>query len=203
MALLLPLRSRCRLVLSSTLALAGLLLALALPAAAAPRRDLWLHVAVDGGGAAGSRVRVTVPLALAQAILPLIDDDDICRGKVRIDGGGFTGSDLDDLRALRAAVAAAKEGEFVRLRLDDADALVARSGGNLLMRVNDGDTRVRIRLPLDLLDALLAAESAGHGEIDLAAAIETLGNQGAGEIVSVDDGTDQVRIWLDTKPDQD
>jgi hypothetical protein len=146
---------------------------------------------------------VTVPLALAQAILPLIDDDDICRGKVRIDGGGFTGSDLDDLRALRAAVAAAKEGEFVRLRLDDADALVARSGGNLLMRVNDGDTRVRIRLPLDLLDALLAAESAGHGEIDLAAAIETLGNQGAGEIVSVDDGTDQVRIWLDTKPDQD
>ncbi len=176
----------------------------ALPATAAPGRDLWLHVAVDEGGPDGSRVRVTVPLSLAQAILPLINEEEISGGKIRLDHQGDGGeSDLAQIRAMRAAIAAAPEGEFVRVAIDDETALAARSGRNLLLHVDDEDTRVRIRIPLDLVDALLAAEAAGHGEIDLAATISTLAAEGPGEIVSVADGRDLVRIWLDANPGPD
>jgi hypothetical protein len=155
---------------------------------------------VDEGGETGSRVRVTVPLALAEAILPLINEGDVCGGKVKIEREGVADSDL---RALRAAVGAAKEGEFVRVRLDDDEVLATRSGRHLHLRVEDEDTQVKIRVPLKLVDAVLAAESAGHGEIDLVAAIKMLRDQGAGEIVTIDDGNDQVRIWLDARPDHD
>ena len=192
--------ARCPLPGSLILALALLFLGPGTPAPAAPASGLWLHVAVDEGGPGGSRVRVTVPLALAEAILPLINDGDVCNGKVKIDPGDLADTDL---RALRAAVAAAKEGEFVHVRLDDDDVLASRSGQHLHLRVEDEDARVKIRVPIKLVDAILAAESAGHGEIDLVAAIKMLREQGAGEIVTVDDGTDQVRIWLDAKPDHD
>jgi len=208
MALLIPpAPARRPLLRLAALAAVGVLagaLSGAVAAAAASGRDLWLHVAVDEGGPDGSRVRVTVPLALAQAILPLIDEDEISGGKIRLDClDEGEANDLREIRALRAAVAAAPEGEFVRVTLDDETALATRSGANLLLRVDDEDTRVRVRVPLDLVDAILAAEAAGHGEIDLAATIKTLAAQGPGDIVTVDDGHDQVRIWLDAKPEHD
>jgi hypothetical protein len=187
---------------------AGLLLAGSLSgaeqAAARSGEGLWLHVAVDEGGPAGSRVRVTVPLSLAQAILPLIDDEEIAGGKIRLDHlGDGAENDRAEIRALRAAVAAAPEGEFVPVAVDDQTALAARSGKNLLLRIDEEDMRVRIRFPLDLVDALLAAEAAGHGELGLAATISTLAAAGPGDIVAVDDGHDQVRIWLDAKPEHE
>jgi len=159
-------------------------------------------VAVDEGD--GSRVRVTVPLALAQAILPLIDDEEIAGGKIRLDHlNDGDEDDLREIRAMRAAITAAPEGEFVRVAIDDGTALATRSGKNLLLHVDDEDARVRIRVPLELVDAFLAAEAAGHGEIDLAATINTLAAEGPGDIVTFDDGHDRVRIWLDAKPEPD
>ena len=186
----------------------GLLLARSLSGAEqAPARageGLWLHVAVDEEGPAGARVRVTVPLSLAQAVIPLIDEEEIAGGKIRLDHlDDCTESDLREIRALRAAVAAAPEGEFLPVTIDDQTALVTRSGKNLLMCIDDEETKVRIRVPLDLVDALLAAEAAGHGELDLAATINTLAAEGPGDIVTVDDGHDQVRIWLDAKPEHE
>ncbi len=165
-------------------------------AAVAADQGLWLHVAVDDSR--DESVRVTVPLSLARAIIPLIKDEDISGGKVRLH---FDDGDTIDLRALREAVATTKDGEFVRVRADGEEVEVARAGSSLLLRAEDGDEKVRVRVPMKFVDVVLAAEPEGDGEIDLVAMLDALGEHGAGEIVSVEDGDSVVRIWLDTNPD--
>ncbi len=186
-----------------TLAAGLILISLALLAGsratlAASSNDLWLHVAVDESDGHGEHVRVTVPLALAQAILPLIDEGNVCQGKVRIDDHDL---EMAKLRGVLEALKEAKEGQFIRVEADGEEIEVARSGKNLLIKAEDGDEKVRIRLPLKLVDAFIAAHEKGSGDVDLAAAVKTLEDHGEGELVAVDSDDARVRIWLDRKPE--
>jgi len=180
-----PMRSRSRLL--ATLALLALS---ALPAAAASGR--WLHVRVDGG-ARGENVRVNVPIEMIEALLPAIDGEGFEGGHLRIDHADL--GDVD-LREVLSALRDAPDGDFVTVRSDDDQVRVAKERGLLLVHVDEhrGD-RVRVKLPLEVVDAML---SAGDSRLDLVAGLRALADYDGGDLITVesDDGT--VRVWVDS-----
>ena len=170
--------------------LCGAALALAAPA------DRWLHIKVDEGGEKAERVRVNVPLELAEKVLPTIQTDKLKNGKMKITEAKFNGVDL---RAVLDAVRSAKDNEFVTVESEDEKVRVAKSGGNLLAKVREekGEkSQVDVSVPFTVIDALL---SAGKDELDLVAAVRALGAVGDTVLVTVNDGKSQVRIWVDSK----
>ncbi len=74
--------------------------ALAMPA------DRWIHVRVTESAPDGDRVRINIPLSLAEAVLPTIKADKFCDGKVKVEGHAL---DQVDLRAILEAVRNAQE----------------------------------------------------------------------------------------------
>ena len=74
--------------------IAGVLLILATGLTAASD-DLWLHVFVQEDGESGETVRVNVPIAFVEQVLPLIENEHIRDGKVVIpDHAELEGIDL-------------------------------------------------------------------------------------------------------------
>ncbi|HEX6853555.1 MAG TPA: hypothetical protein VF139_19315 [Candidatus Polarisedimenticolaceae bacterium] len=175
-----------------------ILSAMAVLMLAAPVRatgeERWLHIHVDEG-ADGDRVRVNVPLSMLEQILPAIHVENFRGGRIRIDGADM--NDVD-LQAIGRALRAAQDGEFVKVNSrHDGDVTVSKQGGMILVRVDEkgeGAERVRVRVPLAFMDALLAP---GGGEIDVAAAMKALSDAGEGELVTVESANEKVRIWVD------
>lgn len=179
-----------RRLLISVLLIAGLA-----AAALASPSDYYLHVRVVEEGPDGESVRVNIPIQLAGKILPLIESDDFKGGKVRLDRGDM---DAARLREIWSAVREAPDGEFVTVESRHENVRVARSGGYLLVRVDehDGDReQVDIKVPVTVVDALLS----GTGEeLNVVAALEALSAHGGGDLVSVTSDDSQVRIWVDS-----
>jgi predicted lipid carrier protein YhbT len=163
--------------------------------AAAEKGERWLHVRVISTDGKGETVRVNVPLELAEKVLPAVNHDRLHAGKVRIDR-----SDDVDLRALMEAIRTAKEGEYVTVEDHDNDVRVAKQGNHLTIHVLDksgsNKPQVEVKVPVKVIDALL---SSGKEELDLLAALHTLGAEGDTELVSVKDSESTVRVWLDSK----
>jgi len=163
-------------------------------AASAADPDRWLHVRVEEKSKGGETVRVNVPIALAAALIPMVDGEDLAGGKLRLNGHDVT---VAQLRALRDAVKKSPDGEFVTVDSPDEHVRVAKSGSQLTVDVTSekksGDT-VHVKVPMRVVDALLAGEGE---ELDLVAALHALGQQGDGEIVNVVDASSTVRVWID------
>jgi hypothetical protein len=161
--------------------------------------DLWIHVYIDEGGEAGETVRVNLPFSLLQEVLPLIRNEHLDGGRVRLPES----VDLEgiDLREALRAVRDVADGEFVTVQGPDENVSVAKRDGLLLVNVDDGDEKVRVRLPLEVLDALFTSDSE---ELDLVAALRALWETHSGnDIVTVDDGKTKVRVWLDDRQEMD
>ncbi len=161
------------------------------------KRDMWLHVRVDSPDSKGERVRVNIPVELAEKVLPTINHDKLHGGKISINC--MHGDDVD-LRALIEAVRTAKDGEYVTVQSDDSDVRVAKQGGHLIIHVLDkGKSKkeqVEVKVPMKAVDALF---SAGKDDLDLVAALHVLSGMGDTELVSVKDEENTVRIWVDSK----
>lgn len=161
--------------------------------------DLWIHVYVEEGDEAGETVRVNLPFALIEQVLPLIRTENLDGGKVRLpEPMALEGIDLREaLRAVREVA----DGEFVTVQGPEENVRVAKRDGLLLVDVDDGDEKVRVRLPIEVLDALFTDDS---DELDLLAALRMLGETHPGdEIVTVDDGETKVRVWIDSRQEMD
>jgi hypothetical protein len=176
--------------------------------------DRWLHVrVVDDGkdGDKGETVRVNVPLALAEAILPAIKVDRLANGKVRIDHAHKI--EEIDLRAIYDAVRNSPDGEFVTVQSTRENVRVAKQGGYLLVNVTENERparttkegeklsaraekKVDVKVPISVVEALL---SGGTNELDILAAVRALARHGDHELVSVRDGRQTVRVWVDSK----
>ena len=171
------------------------LLALSLTAATAfaGTDRLWLHVKVDGDGGDSSHVRVNVPLALAKSMLPALTE-----GHFDADHFRFNHSDLDtnDLRKMWAELKKVGDNEFITVKDHGDEVHISRSGENVLVHADDKDSKVMVKVPVTVVDALLSGKG---DELDLEAAIDALEKHGAGELVSVDDEDSTVRIWVDSK----
>src|SRR5262245_58441443 len=98
--------------------------------------DKWLHVRVeDGGGEDLERVRVNIPLSLAEAVIPAINVENVRKGKVRIEVNGEDGPIRDvDLRKILQALRDTKDGNFVTVDGSKDQVQVAKQGGYLIAK---------------------------------------------------------------------
>ena len=175
--------------------------ALAMPA------DRWIHIRVIEAGPDGDRVRVNIPLSLAEAVLPTIKSDKLCDGKVKVEGHAF---DQVDLPALLDAVRQAQDNQYVTVESKDQNVEVAKAGEFLLIKVHEnrkgtGKTAketntVDIKIPFKVAHALL---SGGKDELNVLAAVQALDQYSDLELVSVKDENDNVRIWVDSSNETD
>jgi hypothetical protein len=171
-----------------------LVLLLAATAVTASAEDRWLHIKVDDTGRDNETVRVNVPLSLAEKVLPCIHADNLDHGKVRISG------DVNgiDLRQLVEAIRTAGDNEFVTVHDRNEDVRIAKVGGNLIIKVREDhdQSKVDVKVPFTVVQALL---SAGKDELDVTAAVRALSAHGDTELVTVNDKTESVRIWVDSR----
>jgi Zn-dependent alcohol dehydrogenase len=173
-----------------------LLLSLFGRAAAAASNDRYLHVKVEDPKN-GESVNVSLPLAMAQKILPTINRGELHDGRVTISDASLNGVDV---RALRDAIRTAPDNEFVTVKSNDSDVRVAKSNGNLIVHVRDktnGDAKVDVTVPMKVVDALFS--TAKNNELDVAAALRALSEAGDTLLVTVQDAAQQVRIWVDSR----
>jgi hypothetical protein len=165
-------------------------------AARAADSDLWLHVRVDEGGRGGAKVSVNVPFSLISVALPMLDiDEHIHDHSVHFDGHELT---FDEMRDLWQEVRNGPDMNFVTVEEDDESVRVWKESGYLFVQVRDRfDDKVDIKAPLAVVDALLS----GDEDFDLEAAVEALADQGEGELVTVQDNEELVRVWVDSSPE--
>jgi hypothetical protein len=175
--------------------LAAGMTALAASAKAAPA-ERYLHVNVEDS-VQGESVKVNVPLAMAEKILPAINDHQLHDGKVSIHNVDMNGVDL---RVLLDAVRTAPDNEFVTVKEKDSNVRVAKANGNIIVHVIDttkskGQT-VDVTVPLKIVDALVA--TAKDDQLDIAAALRALSDAGDIVLVTVQDSSQRVRVWVDS-----
>ena len=105
-----------------------------------------------------------------------------------------------DVRAILDAIRTAPDNEFVTVKEKDQDVRVAKSNGNLIVHVRDtgkGGQKVDVTVPMKVVDALLS--TAKQNELDVAAALQALSEEGDALLVTVQDATQHVRIWVDSR----
>jgi hypothetical protein len=188
----------------------GLMVSIFAFAALAMPADRWIHIRVIESGPDGDRVRINIPLSLAEAVLPTIKAEKFCEGKVKVEGHALG---QVDLRALLEAVSKAQDNQYVTVESKDENVEVAKAGEFLLIKVHEnregaGKTAGRrkaantvdIKIPFKVAHALL---SGGNDELNVLAAVRALGEYPSLELVTVKDESDNVRIWVDSRNDED
>jgi hypothetical protein len=155
--------------------------------------DLWLHVSVQEGDS--TSVNVNLPLRMIEKAIPLIPQDEIHvhHGGIHVDGLDMS---LDDMREMMAELRNSPDMTFVSVEEEDESVTVSKSGDFLLVKVDDraGGERVDVRMPLDVVDALLAGDGE---ELRIEDAIRALAAYGGGDIVTVEGDNEKVRVWID------
>jgi len=171
-------------------------LALALPMQALAATGAWLHVRVEDSGAKPTTVRVNLPVSVVESAAPLIQEKCAQHAKLKAAHKELNKAQLQSIwNALRASA----DGEFVSVVGVDENVKVSKSAGYLLVKVRNSGKKseaVDVRVPMTVADALLS----GPGEeLDVMAAIHALTREGKGELVTVNDKSNVVRIWIDEK----
>jgi hypothetical protein len=182
-----------RIILTGCLTLA--FIALGSPAAAQDKapggKDLWLHIRVDDQNE-DEQVRINLPFPLVESVLPLIDQGDLHGGRVHI---GMMGHENFDMVKVLDALRDAQDGEYITVDERDEHVRITKQAGELLIRAEEPDETVTVRLHLAVAEALFATRSGD--EIDIAAAMKALAAQGEGDLVTVQGEDENVRIWVD------
>jgi len=162
--------------------------------------EKYLHVKVEDP-AKDENVHINVTLAMAEKILPAINNQDLHNGKLSIHKAEMNGVDV---RALLDAVRTAPDNEFVTVKDQDSDVRVAKSKENIIVHVTDKknkEKKVDVTVPLKIVDALFS--TAKNDELDVAAALRALSDAGDALLVTVQDSTQRVRVWVDSRNTQD
>lgn len=155
--------------------------------------DRYLHVRVSNAST-HELVRVNVPLALAEKVVPAINHGELRNGKIRC---GHITADID-VRTILDALKTAPEGEFVTVQEPDNDVRVAKEHGELVVHVVDKHSKqnVDVTVPWEVAQALIS--NTKDDELDIEAAIKALSNAGDVTLVTVSSQEENVRIWIDS-----
>lgn len=176
------------------LALAALLLA-AIPAQAS---DLWFHVKVQESAGDHANVTVNLPLNLVEKFMAAIPEEHFRDGNIVIDDAEF---DAARLRELWREVQNTPDMTFVTVNTDNETVRVAKDGGYLVARTTERSAHgaeVNARIPLAVVEALLSGEG---NTLNLQAALAALAAHGEGELVTVNERDNTVRVWIDSNPE--
>ena len=148
-------------------------------------------VDVREGGPDGHRIIVPVPLAFAQAALavaPAIAPAD----KLRIPDREAL-EHIGLAREVLEALAAAPDGELVRVEERDELVVVAKEGRNLTVRVSGHKENVSVNVPLALALQALPDEEGRIPTVALAGALSAVRFT---DLVDVQNGKDHVRVYV-------
>ena len=160
--------------------------------------DSWLHIRVEERGRGGENISVNIPLALVEALIPAIETEEFNRGRIHIGDADLDGIDLHEILL---AVRDAPDADYVKIQGDGEEVRVSKERGFLIVNVDeDRGDRVRVRLPLDVVDALVGE---GSEELDLVAALDVLARHHKGDLVSVESDDESIRIWIDNSDSGD
>jgi hypothetical protein len=96
-------------------------------------------------------------------------------------------------REVLEALAAAPDGELVRVEERDEQVVIAKEGRTLKVRVSGPKENVSVNVPLHLVLEALPDE---HGHIRTAALAGALSAVRFTDLVDVQDGNDHVRVWV-------
>lgn len=164
--------------------------------AVASASDYWFHVRVEEDG--GAKVSVNLPATLFERALPLIPEASLRHARIDFDHSGLQ---ISDLRAIWNDLRDSPDMTLVKVDDHGEKARVWKEDGFFFVDVDEdhGDS-VQVRLPVQVVDALLAGE-----QFDLAAAVEALIAAGGGEFVTINEDRDgdRVRVWIDRTPEAD
>lgn len=147
-------------------------------------------VDVREGGPDGHRVVVPVPLVFAQAALavaPAVAPAD----RLRIPDDALEHVGL--AREVLEALAAAPDGELVRVEERDELVVITKEGRSLRVHVSGKKENVSVNVPLHLA---LQALPDQQGRIRTAALAGALGAVRFTDLVDVRDGNDHVRVYV-------
>lgn len=186
-------------LLGAVCLLTASVLGMAASAMAAPG-ERYLHVKVEDAKE-GESVNVNLPLSIAEKLLPAVNKGKLHDGRVTI---GSADMDGIDVKALLDAIRTAADNEFVTVKDKDEDVRVAKSNGNLIVHVRshgkdkDKDSEnVDVTIPLKVVDALFS--TAKDNELNIVAALRELSDAGDAMLVTVQDASQHVRIWVDSR----
>jgi hypothetical protein len=158
--------------------------------------DRYLHIRVSNPGQ-NEQVRVNVPLAFAEKVIPAITSGELRNGKVHV---GHLSANSVNLKVILDALKTAPEGEFVTVQENDSDVRVAKEHGQLIVHVVDKGSKdkenVDVTIPWDV--ALALSSDTDGDQINVEAAIKALENAGDVTLVSVTSQAETVRIWIDS-----
>ena len=176
-----------------------LMLALSLVFTASAFAENWIHVKVENANDE-EYVTVNLPLSLMQAAVNMIPqdiDDDV---NIAIDDLNMSWSEL---RAFWQEVKKAPEATFVTVQSKDETVKVRKEGDFVYVRTteaSDQGAKVDVQFPLAVVDALLDSPD---GTLNFQGAMQALADFGPGNLMSIQDGDETVRIWIDDQNEVD
>jgi hypothetical protein len=177
-------------------AVALLGLAVAAPLSQAAPADRFLHVQVNDSGKDGENVNVNVPIALAEKVLPTIDKGPMHQGRVEVPHDALQGIDI---RTIIDAVRTTPDSQIASVKQKDETVEVSKSGGNIVVHVQEAKAKgdnINVTVPIAVVDALFSGTR--QDELDVAAALKALDNAGDTFLVTVENASEHIRIWIDS-----
>ena len=165
---------------------------LSLPLLAQQKKDPWLHVEVKESKEDPEIVKVNLPFSMVDVALKIAQDKKLNAGKFRLPS---TELSVPDLKKLWTEFKKAGNADFVTVEKKTESVKISREDNYLLIKVSEkNQQKVDLRVPVDVVDALLAAPG---DELDIKAALMAMQQKGIGDILSVTDKDTKVRIWVD------
>ena len=155
--------------------------------------DQWIHLKVENQQDE-ELVTVNLPFSMLHAAVAMIPEEVKAEGEIAIEEMDM---DWDDLMTLWSEIKDAPEATFVTVETRDEKVVVKKEGEFLMVQTDErteSGADVDIKMPLAVVDALL---SGPEGTFDFVAALEALADYGPGELMTVRDGDETVRLWID------
>jgi len=184
-----------RYVVTAATALVCALFLTARTAPAAPA-DRFLHVQVSQADKDGGDVNVNLPLEVAEKILPTINRGPLHEGKVTLENDQLQGIDMP---AIISALRDSPDNKIVTVRQKDENVDVSKSDGNIVVHVHEAGkegNNVNVTVPISVVNALFSTEQ--KNQIDVAAALDALDKAGDTFLVTVENTSEHVRVWIDS-----
>jgi hypothetical protein len=160
----------------------------------------WIHVQVREHDGSRAKVNVNLPLSVVQVAMAAAPDKIISDGHIRIDHHGHHDLSIPDLRRIWQELRDSGEAQFVEVEDDHEKVSVFREGDSIRIEIEDLDDEpeketVNVQVPIAVIDALFSGEG---DELNIGDALDLLKEQ-RGEIVRIEGGDADVRIWIDER----
>lgn len=169
-------------------------------AVVAQETEKWIHIRVEenAGGEDAETVTVNLPLSMVSAAAALVPEEVSHEAteemEIALDDLKLSWSDLVKFWQ---EVKAAPEATFVTVQTKDENIVVKKKGEYLLIKTTEATehgANVNVKFPLAVVDALFSGE---EGKLNWEAAIQALAQEEHGNLVTVQEGDESVRIWID------